>query len=341
MRAAIYNPYLDTLGGGERYTMAIASALAKNNYKVDIEWSDPHIKSKLEKRFGIKLDNVQIVENINRGDMYDLCFWVSDGSIPALKSRMNFLHFQVPFTKVGGKTLINKMKLFRIKKIICNSEFTKHFIDKEYGVDSVVLYPPVDTKGIKSGFKDNLILNVARFSTLKQSKRQDVLIDAFKKLYDYGNRKWKLVLAGGAEVGADEYLIRLKDLAKGYPVSIIESPSYRELLGLYSKAKFFWSASGYEIDEEKEPDKVEHFGITVVEAMAAGAIPVVYNAGGHREIVEHGKNGILWQTTKGLIDVTEKLIEEEQIQKMLIKNAAISATKYSYDRFEKEFLSFI
>ena len=40
MRAAIYNPYLDTLGGGERYVMAVATALANLNYIVDVEWSD-------------------------------------------------------------------------------------------------------------------------------------------------------------------------------------------------------------------------------------------------------------------------------------------------------------
>ena len=132
MRAAIYNPYLDTLGGGERYSITVAKVLSGIGYKVDIEWDSDDIRKKLEERFGISLRDISFVDSINRGDGYDVCFWVSDGSIPLLKSRTNLLHFQVPFTNVRGKTLLNRMKLQRINKILCNSNFTKSCIDKDY-----------------------------------------------------------------------------------------------------------------------------------------------------------------------------------------------------------------
>jgi hypothetical protein len=102
MKAAIYNPYLDTLGGGERYTMGVARALVAKDFRVDVEWKDMSIKEKLEKRFDIDLSNVNFIKNINRGDGYDVCFWVSDGSIPILRARKNFLHFQMPFQDVNG-----------------------------------------------------------------------------------------------------------------------------------------------------------------------------------------------------------------------------------------------
>ena len=175
MRAAIYNPYLDTLGGGERYTVSFAKVLLKAGWKVDIEWNDPSVVTTMQDRFGIDLKGLEVVKDIKRGDGYDLCFWVSDGSIPTLRSRKNLLHFQVPFHNIGGNNLLNKMKLFRIEKIICNSEFTKKVIDKEYGIESVVVYPPVDIDHIKSKRKENLILFVGRFSQLKQNKNQDVL----------------------------------------------------------------------------------------------------------------------------------------------------------------------
>jgi len=68
MRAAIYNPYLDTLGGGERYTLTFARVLANIGYRVDVEWKDKSIVQKIESRFGLKLDGINIIENINRGD---------------------------------------------------------------------------------------------------------------------------------------------------------------------------------------------------------------------------------------------------------------------------------
>ena len=336
MKAAIYNPYLDTLGGGERYTMGVARALVAKDFRVDVEWKNASIKEKLEKRFGIDLSNVNFIENVNRGDGYDVCFWVSDGSIPILRARKNLLHFQFPFKDVNGKTLLNKMKFFRINKIICNSHFTKRFIDKEYGVKSIVIYPPVDVKEFRPRRKEDLIFSVGRFSQLEQAKRQDVLIKVFKKFFDSGYSDWELVLAGGTEVGVDDYVKKLRKLARDYPIRIIESPSFSQIKELYGKAKIFWMASGYGIEEKKSPKKVEHFGITTVEAMAAGAVPIIFAAGGHKEIIADGENGFLWKDTNSLLKSTKRVIEEKGLVKKLSTKAKIDSRVYEYERFEKE-----
>lgn len=331
MKAAIFNPYLDTLGGGERYTLSFAKVLADLGYQVDIEWKNQDIKKALENRFGMNLSNINIVENVKRGDHYDLCFWVSDGSIPTLLARYNILHFQVPFHNVKGKSLINKMKFFRISKIVCNSEFTKKIIDNEYGVNSIVVYPPVDTLSIKPKRKENLILSVGRFSQILQNKGQGELIKAFQKIYDGGLSNWKFVLAGGVEVGVGDTIKVLRRLIDGYPIEIIESPDFKTLKDLYGRAKIFWSASGFGVNESRYPERVEHFGITVVEAMAAGAVPVIYSAGGHKEIIKNGENGFLWGSIHELIKKTLELIPAK---KSISKNAIESAQKYSYGNFE-------
>jgi len=341
MRAAIYNPYLDTLGGGERYSISFAKVLAQAGYAVDVQWDKQSIKGKLENRFGIKLDGINLIPDVKRGSGYDVCFWVSDGSIPILGARKNFLHFQFPFKGVKGRSLLNKMKLFRINKIIVNSNFTKGFIDEEYGVDSIVIYPPVDTAKFSSGKKENLILFVGRFSQLEQAKNQHVLVQAFKKFFDLRAGDWELVLAGGVEVGVDGYFNRLQKSAEGYPIKIIKSPDFQELKGLYGRAKLFWSAVGFRVNEAKEPKKVEHFGITVVEAMAAGAIPIVYDAGGYREIVKHEGNGFLWKTQGQLLKFTKKAMEDKVITKKLAWQARQDANRYSYEEFEKKILAII
>ena len=338
MKAAIFNPYLDTLGGGERYALSLAKVLFDAGWSVDIEWRDGGIKKKLEKRFGMKLPGINIAPDIKRGDGYDLCFWVSDGSVPALRSRKNFLHFQVPFKGVGGNSLLNKMKLFRVEKIICNSEFTKKVIDAEYGVESIVVYPPVDIEHIKPKRKENLILSVGRFSQLKQSKKQEILVKAFKKLTATGLTNWKLVLAGGTEVGDGGYTASLEKMSQGFPIEVVKSPDFKTLKELYGKAKIFWSASGFGEDEEKNPEKVEHFGITVVEAMSAGTVPVAYNAGGHREIVRDSDNGFLWNTLGELTKKTKTAIKDRTV---LAKKAIESGKKFAYERFEKEILRII
>lgn len=336
MKAAIYNPYWDTLGGGERYTASVASVFLKNGYSVDIEWRDKNLIKQISKRFELDISKVKIVKDINRGDSYDACFWVSDGSVPTLKSRNNFLHFQVPFKNTGGKSLINKMKLFRIKKVICNSSFTKNVIDREYGVNSLVIYPPVDVNKFKAKKKENVILYVGRFSQLAQAKNQHILISCFKKLYDTGAKGWKLILAGGGEIGANDYLEKLKRISSGYPISFEVSPTFSKLKDLYGRSSIFWSASGYNVDEVKDPKMVEHFGITPVEAMAAKCVPFLVNKGGHKEIVDDGTNGYLWNTEDQLVGLTRKAISDTKLMKKIAINAKEKSDRFSLSSFEEE-----
>lgn len=336
MKAAIYNPYLDTLGGGERYTVLFAKVLTEFGFDVDVEWKEVDIKKKLESRFGVKLAKINIVTNVNRGDRYDLLFWVSDGSIPTLLSRKNLLHFQVPFHDLGGVNLLNKMKLFRINKIICNSFFTKRFIDREYGVQSEVIYPPVDVEQIKPKRKENIILSVGRFSKLLQSKKQDFLVSAFKNLVDSGMGGWKLILAGGIEVGSDNFVDYLKKISSSYPIDILPSPDFDTLKSLYGKAKIFWSAAGYGEDEQKNPEKVEHFGLALLEAMTAGGVPLVFNAGGHKEIIKNMLNGYLWSSQSQLLGFTKDLIENKTKLKTTSKQSIVTAKNFSYLKFKQQ-----
>lgn len=337
MRAGIYSPYLDTLGGGERYVASVAKVLLNRGWNVDLESGNKNIVGKLESKFNISLAGINVVDSIKRGDGYDLCFWLSDGSIPTLQARKNILHFQRPFYKVDGKSLINRMKLFRINKVVVNSKFTKSWIDKEFPVESIVLYPPVDVAKFKPGKKENIILYVGRFSQLEQSKRQDVLVSAFKKLYDSGYKDYKLVLAGGSEIGRTSYVDKLKKRAIGYPIRILENPTFKELKNYYAKSRIFWSASGYGVNELKEPNKVEHFGISVVESMAAGLVPLIFSAGGPKEIINDGENGYLWKTTQGLLSKTKKVTSDKRLYFKLVRAAKASSRQYSYERFEKQF----
>lgn len=53
-------------------------------------------------------------------------------------------------------------------------------------------------------------------------------------------------------------------------------------------------AKGLFVDEEKSSDLLEHFGITTVETMSAGCVPIVINRG-QPEIVKEG-TGYVWYT---------------------------------------------
>lgn len=343
-KAGVYDPYLDTLGGGERYAMTMAHCLAKRGWQVDVFGGNKKIKGKLEKRFGFSLKRINFIPDIFDKKFfekmklmrdYNFLFFLSDGSIPFLFAEKNILHFQVPFHGVDGKKPLNKIKLKKINAVICNSQFTKKTIDQEYGINSKVIYPPVAVKEFKPGRKENIILSVGRFSRLMQSKRQDVLVDSFIKL-NQKVKDWQLILAGGTDVGKDKAFDQLKKKAENLPVKIVENPSFSELKKIYAQAKIFWNAAGFGIDEEKEPEKVEHFGITTVEAMAAGCIPMVVDKGGQSEIVSHSQNGLLWKSRQELVSQTLKLIKDEKLREKLAKSSQKRAQNFSQTRFCQE-----
>jgi glycosyltransferase involved in cell wall biosynthesis len=350
MKAGIYDPYLDTLGGGERYTLTFANGLVKLGYEVDVFWNDKSIREKIKERFGFNVDQLNFVDNLFAKDKktrqglmknYDLIFFISDGSIPSLGAKKNILHFQVPFHGVSGKSLLNRLKLRKIDLIVCNSFFTKKVIDKEYGVCSEVLYPPIDVESFKPLKKENLIINVGRFTNLMHSKRQDVLVKSFIKMCDEKKEKikgWKLVLIGADKEGK-EYVSDLKKIAKGYPIEILTNSNFDDLKKFYGQAKIFWTAAGYGFDEEKQPEKMEHFGMTTVEAMACGCVPVVISKGGQKEIVEDGKNGFLWGTEEQLIDKTLGLMENgdkwAKLSKAAQERSLVFSEKKFYERIKK------
>ena len=60
-KAAFFDPYLDTLGGGERYFLTLASILAQKNWQVDLFWPDPSIAKKVSKILLIDLERVNFV----------------------------------------------------------------------------------------------------------------------------------------------------------------------------------------------------------------------------------------------------------------------------------------
>ena len=388
-KAAIYDPYLDTLGGGERYCLTVAEILIKNGYSVDIFWSgDKTLIEKAEKRFsldlkelkmvpdifGIKPQNLNLLEThddlskftnrvadpfrlkvklssiskkIKNNRKYDVLFYLSDGSIPLLFGKKNYLHVQVPFVNHYDlpSRISRRLKSKLFTNIICNSQFTAKYQDQDVKNKVLVVYPPVDVdKFYASKSKENIILSVGRFDNILNAKKQDVLVDAFRQLSQkspIGN--WKLVLAGGSLTDPEKnsFLQYLQKNAQNLPVEFMVNPPFNVLQELYSVAKIYWHAAGFEVDETVHPENTEHFGITVVEGMASGLVPVVVEQGGIPEIVDNGVSGFLWKTVDELVAKTQKLIDDPEILKLMSQQSLINCQQFSKSNFEKKLMGII
>lgn len=325
MKVGFYSPYFDIYGGGERYILSAVEFFLKNEHQVDIFCDDKLSKKIVQERFNIDINDANLLKNKVSTFSYDLFFFLSDGSIPLSFAKRNILHFQHPFNYSGQKTFWNKFKLSRFDKILCNSKFTKKFIDKTYGINSEVLYPPVDIKNFFRGKKENIILSVGRFFSPSHPKKQEILIDNFKKM---NLKNWQLVLIGGGRPGEINKL-------SGENIKIIVNSSFAVLQNYYSKAKIFWHATGFGEDLEKFPQKAEHFGITTVEAMTTGCVPIVFAGGGQLEIITDRKNGFFWETKEELTTRTLEVIKNPDLWEKISAEAEGRAQDFSKEKFNQ------
>lgn len=348
MKIAVYSPYLDTAGGGEKYVLTIAEALSGTE-QVDIlldnhlsQVGSEKISEKIKFLHGIDLTKANfikaplglgsfIVERLFFLKKYDWIFYLTDGSIFLSSAKNSVIHFQVPFeNKSTG--LWNKIKLSSWKFAIYNSDFTKQIVEKTWNIQGQVVYPPVSVSLFKPLKKKNQIVSVGRFFGYLKDKKQELMISIFKELVDAGKLSgWSLHLAGGAGEGDMKYVDELRKSAEGYRVVIHPNAPLDDLKKLYGESSIYWHAMGF---GESDPKKFEHFGITTVEAMSAGCVPVVVNLGGQREIVQDRESGILWNTKEELKEMTCSLIDDQKLLERLSQGAQQRSRMFSKEIFE-------
>jgi glycosyltransferase involved in cell wall biosynthesis len=198
-------------------------------------------------------------------------------------------------------------------------------------VTAEVVHPPVSS-AIVAADKRPSILNVGRFfdPIHGHSKRQLDLIDAFSRLDVPG---WRLALAGGCDAANRDYALAARRAAVGQPIDVHINARGAVIQRLLGEASIYWHAAGYSADPRRHPEQFEHFGISVVEAMAAGVVPVVFGAAGPAEIVEHGVNGFHWHELNELVAITRELAVDPNRRAALAAAARLRAADFSTATF--------
>ena len=129
----------------------------------------------------------------------------------------------------------------------------------------------------------------------------------------------------------------MKRIAATCGAQVIPNVPRDELRSLFAKSKIFWHAAGYGEDDGTDPFQAEHFGISTVEAMAAGAVPVVYDKGGQSEIVEHERSGYLWKRLDELREYTTRLANDEELRARMATAAQLRAQRFTREGFLNNF----
>jgi glycosyltransferase involved in cell wall biosynthesis len=228
--------------------------------------------------------------------------------------------------------------------VICNSQYTAEWIEKKWKFSPHQhIYPPVDmeTGEEKILKKKKNILSVARFE-VEGTKRQQEMIEAFLKLkHEFPKimKDWRFILVGGSNPD-NPYLSKLRKIIDENPNRSIElkvNSPITELKSLYQESTLFWHVCGL---THQDPAEIEHFGMTVVEAMQNKMVPIVYDGGGPREIVDNGVNGFRVKSKAELMDYSLRLFQDEKLIQRLSENAHIKSQIFTRQKFEERMRTF-
>lgn len=349
-KAALYNPYLDTLGGGEKHILSLLKVLDDEDTEITVFWNHD-LTEDIREKFNLRFKHLSFAPNIFKkksvlkkiGELrkFDYFFYVTDGSYFISGAKKNYIFAMVPDERLYQQTFVNRLKIFNYR-FFCNSQFTQMYLSR-FGIKADICYPFIEDRYVgaplSSMKKENIILSVARFFPQLHTKKHDVLIKTFMKLKAQNPKlkDYKLVLAGGLMKEDKAYFDNLKKLAAADD-HIVFYPNLKsnQLFDLYKKARFFWHFTGYGENDQEHPERVEHLGISPIEAMAMGCITFCFDAGGPKEIIEDGKTGYLFETVEELAtQMTEIMASQKKRETMRMQAKRTVAERFSYPVFRK------
>jgi glycosyltransferase involved in cell wall biosynthesis len=156
------------------------------------------------------------------------------------------------------------------------------------------------------------ILSIGRFSAAGHSKRQDVLIKAFKASSREFRQNWKLILCGTVPnnpVDRNYFKQMQESVGSDVDVEFVLSPSTSMLDALLAQSSIYAHACGFGVSHPDDYWKCEHFGITLVEALVAGCQIICYEVGGGPEIIARVGSGATFGTIDELTERLEEIAE--------------------------------
>ncbi|WP_237265288.1 glycosyltransferase family 4 protein [Thermoplasma sp. Kam2015] len=175
-----------------------------------------------------------------------------------------------------------------------------------------VIYIPVEPKEKVdlSNKMDNTVISIGR---INKGKNYDLLMDIARKLDDY-----RFYIVGAVNEGDEkyyDYLMRIKPKN----VEIIPNADESTKNSLLKKSSIYLHTN-----------RKENYGISILEAMSYGIIPVVPKSGGPwLDITEEGKYGYGYGSVEEAVEVIGSIDQNRRIE------VYESMGRFSYDKFKQ------
>jgi len=356
MRIVIVHPKMSVMGGGERVAIHSIKEALREGHEVYLATEDFDVEG-FEDFFGVQnlFKNVRLLtyppfrplidravlyqrliyqqerlrKIVSKRQGYDLILNTAEvANQPAARlPALQYCYFPEYFSHMESNALPRLWEMYylparvfyhsrvsHIDRLLAVSDFTRHIVKEKWGRDSTILYPPcpVDLYDNLNLPKENLVITVGRMAP---EKRMELFSEIAWRLPDV-----KFVIIGSIAPGKESYYYKLRATAPAN-VSFAVSP-LRKVRDILGRAKAYVHCA-----------HDEHFGITIVEAMAAGCVPIVHNSGGPREIVTENV-GYKWNKVDEAVQQVSNVIEKDEPRKELSKAAEFRSKQFGSDVFE-------
>lgn len=209
--------------------------------------------------------------------------------------------------------LLNKIKPIQNARYISVSRYSAKAMMDATGIIADVVYPCVDTSEFYSNEKKEQVCVVGRISPEKNLKNTVEILNQVN---------YPCIIFGNCTKTNEAYLNRLKEIACNNIKFVINQPR-SELLELMADSKVMFTSS------------LETFGITTVEGIASGCVPVVPNKSAHPEVVP--VLGCRYNNKAEAINHIEEIMVESNKLKMDILSAHIK--DFDFENFKRNILN--
>lgn len=369
--AAILHNTLNTAGGGERVCLTMIEALLEKGYDVTLLTAEKTDWNKVENAlgtfpfsekfhekyalpFGIRPRVFGIYQRLLAGIYASLLYRKSFdfiintfGDITPLMCKYTYVYFPIYLMMNDGSSKYSTSNFWKLyfapyalyQKLhypnylrntipLCTSKYTQDVLKSLYPNYGHVLYPPVevDTFRNENLERENMVVTCSRFTPEKN-------LHIIPKIAAHTpNIEYHIV--GGTNRLSGPVISKIlaeKERLGCSNVYLHTDVSKQELKRLYGRAKvYLHTMIG------------EHFGISIVEGMAAGLIPVVHRSGGaYQDIVERDRYGFSYENPDEAADIIGSLIDNSEKQKEYRQIAIERSQRFGKEKFKEEFVRLV
>lgn len=370
--AVVFNDYMDTLGGGERSCLAYAKGLMALGFDTEILSTRPiPSMERIVNIFGNEFDDVKIRHIQPEGRITgflrrsELGVFVNHTymSFEPNPAKIGIYSQMFPghiVSRLSDPEKVSSLDSYQL--MLNNSSFTKNYTDAywEYSKKkSLVLNPPIGKSFIEHAndcllqkkliHKEKKIVHIGRFNPGNHNKNQKLIIESFMDACasrTFGD--WTLTLIGNVNdtAASRAYFnecLRLAEKSDGRVIIKRDLPA-NELRKELERSFGYIHATGAFIPPGQDPHRCEHYGLSILEAMAYGCIPVCYARGGIFDVIEPGISGLPYVCKESMNTAISDLVHsfEDKHTSGLMQYAALkAASEQGQDSFNEKLAKMI